>query len=163
MQDTLFSVLTSFFTPMALFWLVAMLVFAGVEAATVGLVSIWFAAGSLVALIAAGLNAPLWLQIILFLSVSAIMLALLRPFLKRVAIPNLTATNADRNIGRKALVIEEINNLAGKGAIRLDGVIWSARTEQDEIIPVGETVQVLRIAGVKLMVAPVDNNIEVQV
>lgn len=142
------------FSPMALVWLVALILFAVAEAATVGLVSIWFAGGSLVALVAAGLNAPVWLQILLFLVVSVVMLALLRPFVKKVSAPNLTPTNADRNIGKTALVTEEINNLQETGAVRLNGVIWTARSEHGEVIPVGTTITVRRISGVKVWVEP---------
>lgn len=141
-------------SPMALFWLVALIVFAVAEAATVGLVSIWFAGGALVALIAAGLGGPIWLQLVLFLVVSCVMLALLRPFVKNIAMPHKTRTNADRHIGQRALVTEEINNLAETGAVRLDGVIWTARSESGEVIPVGTTITVRRIAGVKVWVAP---------
>ena len=125
------------------------------EAATVGLVSIWFAAGAAVAMIVSALNGPIWLQVLVFLAVSIVLLALLRPFVNRVSNPNKQATNADRNIGQQALVIEEINNLEDTGAVKLDGVVWSARSEQGEIIPVGRLIEVKRIAGVKLYVAEV--------
>ena len=144
-------------SPMALFWLVALIIFGVAEAATVGLVSIWFAAGALVALVAAGLDAAIWLQIVLFLVVSGVMLALLRPFLKRVVRPKQVRTNADRNIGRQALVTEEINNLAETGAVKLSGVIWTARAVDDRIIPVGTVITVERIEGVKVWVTPAEN------
>ncbi len=140
---------------MALFWLVALIVFAVAEGITVGLVSIWFAGGSLVALVAAGLAAPLWVQGVLFLMVSAVLLSLLRPFMKKIIRPVQTRTNADRHIGRTALVTEEIDNLRETGAVRLDGVVWSARSETDQVIPVGDTIAVRRIAGVKLWVESV--------
>lgn len=143
-------------SPMALFWLVALIIFGIAEAATVGLVSIWFAAGALVALIAAGLNAAIWLQIVLFLVVSGVMLALLRPFFSRVVQPRQVRTNADRNIGRQALVTEEINNLAETGAVKLSGVIWTARAVDGEIIPVDTVITVVRIEGVKVWVTPAE-------
>lgn len=148
-------------SPMALVWLVALILFAVVEATTVGLVSIWFAGGSLVALIAAGLRAPIWLQIVLFLAVSIVMLALLRPFVKKVSKPQRTRTNADRHIGQTALVTEEIDNLKETGAVRLDGVIWTARSESGETIPVGTIITVRRIEGVKVWVEPVAEPISV--
>ena len=143
-------------SPMALFWLVALIVFGAAEAATVGLVSIWFAAGALVALIAAGLDAAIWLQIVLFLVVSGVMLALLRPFLRRVMRPERVRTNADRNIGRQALVTEEINNLAETGAVKISGVIWTARAVDDQIIPEGAVITVQRIEGAKVWVTPAE-------
>ncbi|MDD6022939.1 MAG: NfeD family protein [Oscillospiraceae bacterium] len=143
-------------SPMALFWLVALIIFGIAEAATVGLVSIWFAAGALVALIAAGLNAAIWLQIVLFLVVSGVMLALLRPFFRRVVQPKRVRTNADRNIGRQALVTEEINNLTETGAVKLSGVIWTARAVDGEIIPVDAVITVVRIEGAKVWVTPAE-------
>lgn len=142
-------------SPMTLMWLVALILFGIAEAATVGLVSIWFAAGAAVAMIVSALSGPIWIQVLVFLVVSIVLLALLRPFVNRVGNPNKQATNADRHIGQQALVIEEINNLADTGAVKLDGVVWSARSEQGEIIPVGRLIEVKRIAGVKLYVAEV--------
>ncbi len=140
---------------MTLMWLVALILFGIAEAATVGLVSIWFAVGAAVAMIVSALGGPIWLQVLLFLAVSVVLLALLRPFANRVSNPNKQATNADRHIGQRALVMEEINNLTDTGAVKLDGVVWSARSEQGEIISVGRLIEVKRIAGVKLYVAEV--------
>lgn len=147
--------ITAILSPLALFWLVALIVFAVAEAATVGLVSIWFAGGSLVALVTCSLGGPLWLQILLFLVVSCVMLALLRPFVKKVARPGQTRTNADRHLGKSALVTEEINNLQETGTVKLDGVTWSARSADGSVIPVGTLITIQKIAGVKVIVAPV--------
>lgn len=155
------SILISLLSPMALFWLIALIILAVAEAATVGLVCIWFAGGALAALIAAGVGAPIWLQIGLFLVVSAILLALLRPMLRKIVRPQRTATNADRHLGRTALVTEEINNLKETGAVKLDGVTWTARTEGEQVIPVGTRIMVLRIEGVKMIVAPEQQMAEV--
>ena len=148
-------------SPMALVWLVALIIFAVAEAATVGLVSLWFAGGALVALIAAGLNAPIWLQVLLFLVVSFVMLILLRPFVRQVSKSQRIRVNADRHIGRTALVTEEINNLEEHGAVRLDGVVWSARSESGEVIPVGTEIVVRRLAGAKVWVEPAVEEIRV--
>ena len=139
-------------SPMTIWWLAALVIFAVAEAVTVNLISIWFAGGALAALIAAGLSAPLWLQIVLFLVVSGVLLALVAPWARKASRVNSVATNADRHIGRQALVTEEINNLQESGAIRLDGVIWTARSESGEVIPEGSTITVKRIAGAKAYV-----------
>ena len=141
-------------SPMTIWWLAALVIFAVAEAVTVNLISIWFAGGALAALIAAGLSAPLWLQIVLFLVVSGVLLALVAPWARKASRVNSVATNADRHIGRQALVTEENNNLQESGAIRLDGVIWTARSESGEVIPAGTTITVKRIAGVKAYVEP---------
>ena len=146
----------SILSPMTLMWLVALILFGIAEAATVGLVSIWFAAGAAVAMIVSALNGPAWLQVLLFLAVSIVLLALLRPFVNLVSNPNKQPTNADRHIGQQALVIEEINNLAETGAIRLDGIIWTARSETDQVIPEGTVITVDRISGVKAFVSPAE-------
>ena len=136
----------------AVAWLGLMILFLIVEASTVGLVSIWFAAGALVALIAGMIGAPLWLQVVLFLVVSGVMIALLRPLTRKYIAPKKTAMNADRHVGRICLVQETIDDLHDSGAVKLDGVIWTARTGTDEVIPVGEKVCVLKLEGAKLYV-----------
>ncbi len=136
-----------------LLWLAAMVVLLIVEAAVPGLVSIWFALGALAALISALFHAPFWLQMVWFLAVSILTLALTRPLAKKYVNSRVSPTNADRNIGKEALVTEEIDNLRGKGAVSLDGKTWTARmAEENEHAAVGETVRVLRIEGVKLIV-----------
>lgn len=135
------------------FWVVALVVFLIVEAATAGLVSIWFVFGSLVALICAALGAAVWLQIFWFVIVSVATLVLTRPLVKRYVDSRSVATNADRSIGRAAVVTERIDNLAGAGAVKLDGVVWTARSTDDAVaIETGERVTVRAIEGVKLIV-----------
>lgn len=135
------------------FWVVALVVFLIVEAVTAGLVSIWFVFGSLVALICAALGAAVWLQIFWFVIVSVATLVLTRPLVKRYVDSRSVATNADRSIGRAAVVTERIDNLAATGAVNLDGVVWTARSTDDAVaIETGERVTVRAIEGVKLIV-----------
>lgn len=135
------------------FWVAALVVFLIVEAVTAGLVSIWFVCGSLVALICAALGAAVWLQIFWFVIVSVATLVLTRPLVKRYVDSRSVATNADRSIGRAAVVTERIDNLAATGAVKLDGVVWTARSTDDAVaIETGERVTVRAIEGVKLIV-----------
>ena len=135
------------------FWVVALVVFLIVEAVTAGLVSIWFVCASLVALICAALGAAVWLQIFWFVIVSVATLVLTRPLVKRYVDSRSVATNADRSIGRAAVVTERIDNLAATGAVKLDGVVWTARSTDDAVaIETGERVTVRAIEGVKLIV-----------
>ena len=134
------------------FWLIAMVVFLIVEAATVGLAAIWFAAGSLAAMICAMLHAPIWLQIAVFLVVSAVALYFTRPLVKKYINGKVEPTNADMTIGKECRVTETINNIAGTGAVYIDGKTWTARSEDDEVIQQGELVSPIRIEGVKLIV-----------
>ncbi|MEG1857704.1 MAG: NfeD family protein [Pseudoflavonifractor sp.] len=136
-------------------WLVALIVFAVAEAITVGLTSTWFALGALCALIVSVFTDNLVLQGGVFLAVSLVTLALLRPLAKRYMMPRQTATNADRAIGREAVVTEEINNLKGCGGVTVGGVHWTARSDNDAPIPAEATVRVLRIEGAKLIVTKI--------
>ncbi len=136
----------------AIVWLILLLAFAALEGVTVGLTSIWFAAGALAALIAALLHGPLWLQIALFLVVSILCLLAVRPLARKYINTQVQPTNADRVIGAEARVTEDIDNIQGKGAVSIGGIIWTARSDSDEVIPAGSLVRVLRIEGVKVFV-----------
>lgn len=137
------------------FWLGALVVFAIGEALTVGLTSIWFAVGALGALAVSGLGGAVWLQTAVFLLLSAVSMLLVRPLAKRLLKPGYTATNADRVLGRTAVVTEEINNVTGSGLVSVSGQIWSARSQQNLVIPVNSQVRILRIEGVKVFVETV--------
>lgn len=140
----------------AYLWIGAIVLFAAIEASTVTLVSVWFIGGALAALIASLLGGPLWLQIALFFVVSAALLALLRPLLRKYIMPKKEATNADRLIGQEALVCEDVCNLKETGAVRIGGVEWTARSETGDDIPKGTKIQITRIAGAKIFVAPAE-------
>ncbi len=137
---------------LTIFWLIAFIAFAVGEAVTVGLVSVWFAVGALAALFATALGAGLWLQIGVFLGVSALALALFKPLSSKYLKPKLSATNADRVIGASALVIKAIDNTQAQGQVKVNGQIWTARSAQDVVIPAGTDVKILRIEGVKVIV-----------
>ena len=92
------------------------------------------------------------IQMAAFLAVSAVLLIVTRPLVKKYINKKSQPTNADRCIGAKAVVTEEINNLLGCGAAKVNGVEWTARSENDEILEIGATVTVIRIDGVKLVV-----------
>ena len=124
------------------YWLIALVVFLVIEAATLGLATIWFAGGALVALIAAMCGAGIVIQIVLFLVVSLVLLN-----------KDTLKTNVDRVVGMEGVVTEEISNLAGTGKVSLGGNMWTARTENEGgTIPVDAVVTVLRVEGVKLIV-----------
>lgn len=133
-------------------WGGALVLFLLAEGITAGLTSIWFACGALGALIAAACHAPVWLQVLLFLVVSAATLYFTRPLVKKYVNPRRQATNADRTIGQRAVVTEEIDDLRSTGAVKLSGTEWTARSVSGEVIPVGTVVTVCSIQGVKLMV-----------
>ena len=137
---------------MIIFWAAAIVAFVVIELATVGLASIWFALGALCALIAALLNAPLWMQIVWFAVISAAALVLTRPLVKKYINSRTYATNADRVIGSRAVVKERIDALAATGAVLADGKMWTARTADGSVLEPGAIVTVREINGVKLIV-----------
>lgn len=140
----------------AILWLVLMVVFLILEAATVTLVSLWFAAGALTAMVAALLGGALWLQVTLFLVVAAVLLTALRPLVRRFLTPKLTATNIDSVIGSTGLVTAPINNVTASGQVKLGAMVWSARSTSGEFIPEGTNVRVDKIEGVKVFVSPAE-------
>ena len=146
---------------MTIVWTAAIILFGIVEAVTAGLVSIWFVGGALAALISAFVGAPLWLQIVLFLVVSAVALAMTRPLLKKITTANMEATNADRVLGTVAKVTETIDNENSVGAVYVDGKTWTARSVDETIIAAGSLVCIERMQGVKLLVKLVEKKVEV--
>lgn len=144
----------------SVFWLALLVVCCFFEAATVALVSVWFCVGSLCALVSSFFVPDIWTQATVFLVVSALTLAVLRPLARRYVLPHWVPTNADRVIGREAKVVEEINNLDGRGSVLILGSAWTARSETGEPIPAGAAVTVKRIEGVKLFVIPAQNRKE---
>ena len=136
-----------------IFWVIAIVVFAILEAVTTQLVSVWFIVGSIAALVSERLGAPFWLQLVVFVGVSAITLILTRPLIKKHLKPKNEPTNADRVIGQTAVVTEKIDNLSAAGFVKVDGQIWSARSCDDTVIEEGKQVEIKRIDGVKLIVA----------
>ena len=136
-------------------WLGLLVLFIIVEAETVSVVSIWFALGSLAALIGELLGAKLWLQVVLFLVVSGISLALLRPIARKFFTPKLTKTNVDAMSGKICNVTVAIDNTAPCGQVKIGDVEWTARSTSGEPIPAGTQVRIDRIEGVKAYVTPV--------
>lgn len=137
---------------MSIVWLVLMVLLFIIEAATAGLTVIWFALGALAALIAALFGAQIWLQVLWFLVVSIATLWFTRPLALKYLNGRSVATNADRVVGMEGVVCEDIDNLAGTGAVKLDGKEWTARSDSGANIPSGSVVKVRRIEGVKLIV-----------
>ncbi|MGN0431015.1 MAG: NfeD family protein [Lachnospiraceae bacterium] len=140
---------------MLYFWLVLLLICIIVEFVSLGLTTIWFAGGALVAILAAVLHAPVALQVALFFAVSILLLIFTRPIAVRYFNKDRIRTNVESMIGKQAIVISEINNLEGIGQVTVGGQEWTARSKDENIvIPVGTVVIVCAISGVKLIVEP---------
>ena len=136
-----------------IFWLVALVLFILIEIATMGLTTIWFAGGALVAVIASALGLPLVVQIVLFFAVSFVLLYFTRPMAVKYFNKDRVKTNAESLVGRQAIVISEIDNLQGIGQVTVGGMEWSARTAEAGVrLAVGSVVNIIAINGVKLIV-----------
>lgn len=134
-------------------WLIIFVACIVIEIITMGLTTIWFAGGSLVAAVSAAFSAPLWLQLLLFVAVSLVLLYFTRPIAVKYFNKDRIKTNVESLIGKQAIVISEIDNLQGIGQVTVGGQEWSARTVKDGItLPVGCVVVIRAINGVKLMV-----------
>lgn len=136
----------------AIVWIIMAIAFAVFEVITTQLVSIWFTIGAIGALAAYFLGAGQTAQIVTFVVVSVIALLLTRPLVKKYAKPKIQPTNADMLLNKEAVVTESINNTYAKGAVKIQGIEWTARSENDGEIPEGEIVIVKAIEGVKLIV-----------
>lgn len=135
------------------FWLILLIICIGIELPTMGLTTIWFAGGALVAIFAAVVGAPIWLQAVLFIVVSLLLLFFTRPVAVKYFNKDRVKTNVESMVGRQAIVISEVNNLQGIGQVTVGGQEWSARSADDQVnIAVGAVVTVVAINGVKLVV-----------
>ena len=142
-------------------WLALMVAFLIIEATTVVMVSLWFAAGSLVALIASLLGASIPIQVALFLVVSALLLACLRGVVRKHFTPKLERTNVDAIVGSRGYVTADIDNLSATGTIKLGAMEWTARSTSGSVIPKGTLVKVDKIEGVKAFVSPAEVEVSV--
>lgn len=143
-----------------LIWLVLIAVFIIIEIATLGITTIWFAGGALVAFLAGLCGANPTVQIILFFVVSIALLFCVRPSACKKFNSGRIKTNVDSFIGMEGKVLQQIDNFNQKGAVLLDGKEWTARSVDDTIIEVGEKVYVVEISGVKLMVTNKKEEVE---
>ena len=138
---------------MTVIWRVILVALVVIELLTMGLTTIWFAGGALVATVASLFGAPLAVQVILFLAASGLLLYFTRPLAVKYFNKDRVRTNAESLVGRQAIVISEIDNLQGIGQVNVGGMEWSARTRVDGVkLPVGTVTTILAINGVKLIV-----------
>ncbi|MBP3205516.1 MAG: NfeD family protein [Lachnospiraceae bacterium] len=138
---------------MMVVWLVVLVLSIVIEIISLGLTSIWFAGGAIVALITAALSLPMWLQVFVFLLVSVVLMVFTRPIAVKYFNKDRVRTNVESLIGRQAIVISEISNRQGIGQVTVGGQEWTARTEDEEIdLPVGAVVEIIAVDGVKLIV-----------
>ena len=140
-----------------IFWLISFGILLLIEICTLGLTTIWFAAGALLAFLMAVLNLSLWIQAIVFLAVSVLLLVFTRPIMTKHLNAKTTKTNAESLVGGKARVLIPVNNLKSEGQVMVGGMEWSARSTKDEVtFQKDEMVRIAGISGVKLMIERLD-------
>ncbi len=125
--------LEGFTISMSTFWILLFIIFLIAEAATAGLVSIWFCAGALCSFAAAKVGAAVYVQLIIFVIASVALFVFTRPFVKNVIKLKSEPTNLDRIIGQSVAVTEKIDNKADTGAIKYDGKVWTARSNDFDV------------------------------
>ncbi len=133
-------------------WLVVLAILLVIEFLTLGLTTVWFAGGALIAFLVSLAGGPLWLQILLFLVISVVLLLFTRPLAVKYLNKNVQKTNVDSIPGQKGIVTVTIDNLKAEGQVTIRGMEWSARAKDDNIIEKGKVVRVLSVEGVKLIV-----------
>ena len=146
---------------MEIIWMVLFLVFIWIESNTISIVSMWVAVGALAAAICGFLGGELWLQAVLFFAVSGVLLALLRPVVRKHFTPKLTKTNVDAIVGTVGKVLKRIDNDSAEGQVKLGSMEWTARSTSGNIIEEGTLIRVDRVEGVKVFVSPAEikNNV----
>ena len=142
----------------ALIWLILAIIFLVAEALTVTLISIWFAIGAILAMIAAIFGGAVWLQILIFIAASGVLVLATKPLSEKLINKRTITTNADRVIGQTAIVTLTICNQASCGQVRVMDQFWTARSLDDSPIAEGTSVEVIDIQGVKLIVKPLTDN-----
>lgn len=138
-----------------IFWGILFLIAVVAEIASMQLVTIWFAVGSIGAFIATLCGLGFTAQLAIFVLVSLLLLLATRPLLRSIRVSKITPTNADQNIGKTAVIIEQIDPAHGTGRARVNGVDWIAVSETGDSLPTETVVTIVRVEGAKLIVRPV--------
>lgn len=134
------------------FWIIASGIFFVAEIFTAGFLIFWLGVAALIAMIVSFITSNLVIQTAVFVICSIILLFATRPFVNKFVHTDSVKTNAFSIIGKKALVIQDINSTQGTGQIKINGEIWSAESQNEQIIPKGSEVEIVEITGVKAVV-----------
>ena len=140
-------------------WLIASGVFIIIEIFTVGFLFFWLAIASLISMLVSFITENIIIQTAVFVISSAILIFATKPLMDKFAKKDKTATNVYSLIGKKAVVIKEIDWASGKGQIKIEGEVWSAKTNEQVNIPKGTEVEIESIDGVKAFVKPIKENV----
>ena len=136
----------------SIIWLVVLAILLVIEFLTLGLTTVWFAGGALVAFLVSLAGGPLWLQLLLFIAVSVVLLLFTRPLAVKYLNKDVQKTNVDSIPGQKGIVTATIDNLKAEGQVTIQGMEWTARAKNGNTIEKGKVVRVTAVEGVKLIV-----------
>ena len=136
----------------SIIWLVVLAILLVIEFLTLGLTTVWFAGGALVAFLVSLAGGPLWLQLLLFIAVSVVLLLFTRPLAVKYLNKDVQKTNVDSIPGQKGIVTAIIDNLKAEGQVTIQGMEWTARAKNGNTIEKGKVVRVTAVEGVKLIV-----------
>lgn len=134
-------------------WLIGIVVFAVLEGVTYQMISIWFVFGAVGGLITSLITDSFPIQMTVFLALSVLMLAILRPLSMKLVKNQDFKSNTDSLVGKEVLITQEVSNIKGTGQGKINGMVWTVRSEEDTPLPAGETARIERIEGVKLIVS----------
>lgn len=140
------------------FWLIAAGIFFIIEIATVGFLVFWLGIGSLLAMVTSFITDNIIVQTVVFVVSSCILIPLTKPLADKFTGKKAVPTNAYTLINKHGIVIQDIDPIHGVGQVKVSGEIWSAKTEDESVIPKDTEVEVLKIDGVKLIVSPIKIN-----
>lgn len=136
----------------SIIWLVVLAILLVIEFLTLGLTTVWFAGGALVAFLVSLAGGPLWLQLLLFIAVSVVLLLFTRPLAVKYLNKDVQKTNVDSIPGQKGIVTATIDNLKAEGQVTIQGMEWTARAKNGNTIEKGKVVRITAVEGVKLIV-----------
>lgn len=140
------------------FWLIAAGIFFVIEMATVGFLIFWLGIGALLAMITSFITNSIIIQTIVFVVSSCILIPLTKPLADKFIGKKTVPTNSYSLINKHGIVLQDIDPIQGVGQVKVNGEIWSAKTEDESIIKKDTEIQVLKIDGVKLIVSPIKVN-----
>ncbi len=137
---------------MSFLWLILFITFLVVEAVTVVLTSIWFAVGALLSLVLSLAGASITVQVVVFVVISIVLMIFTKPILSKYLLGKREKTNYESVMGQKVKVTEQINNIENKGTVMINGLEWTAKTEDGSVVEKDEIVEVVKVEGVKAIV-----------
>lgn len=147
---------------MWIFWLIAAGVFFIIEMATIGFLVFWLGIGAILAMITSFITDSVLIQLLVFVVTSIILLIFTRPLLNKfIKSTKDVKTNAYSIIGKKGIVVLDINNTDGSGQIKVNGEVWSAKSDTDEIILQNTKIEVVDIDGVKAVVRRINTTAKI--